>query len=1118
MSNDTSRTAAAVDATKLTLTSEEEQKAKEAAEALAAWDTLEEDTAATDQAEALSAWDTLGEDLDRANGEDLISTQMYEGMSLEEAEAKYEKIKTSPDVTPIHETDMLSYTNPETGRKEIVPSPSGAYVDAATSAIGDVWDGEFKKAGERFTDPKATVGFTEKLVGGMAESWGAIFKTAAAGGEKLGFDGLLEAAEEYTTNIDTSDDISDALLTDGAPAAAAAMVALPVSAMASTLTASTLLIRSLAFVAGEIAASSTMNKEEGTALIGKDAALLPIANGVDLGKGDANEIISHRLNTLAEGMGMAGMLKPVIKGAVGTGSLVTKFALMPFWTGIKGGDAAIARRAYAELMQKITMLDGNRSLTPAEDARARQEVVQILEDNKDIFIAGLNTFNEKEAVVIDTVSALLRGVDDPEARSVLAGLRQGHLSSRQGSGQTVAALEGPQRALEGELTGTARQIGGDTPAEQTATITGAAEEFADDGRRIIGAADEALEQAEVMYEAAVYKLTSDLGTDLSFGADLTRLEKTVGSEIPTLKTGKRQEVQQYLKNAYESMNNKKNELYAAVSGGEVNPQTLREIFAAVEPNLTEAQAMASASRPLRDIMALVKPREIMEEVDGKQVTRPETDDEAVARIQEYLDKGGIDFGHFYTTIRAELSKKAGTLYNQNQGAAELLRDIIGEIDGRMVDDVAVGDSALADSAKEAKRYYKEDYAPIWRSEGKLQEYSDIYNSRLGRGEGFRQGFDESAEAITKDILTGYNASSVDNLAQAIKGVDNPDVIADYMILDVVNNLANDIRTGGMDSVDFGKVSELVQQYAEVLNQTFPAKAKKLNEFISQIEKASGDKKELGRVLTANADNVAQAKQAISESELGKFLRKTNPDDLRTTAAPYAVFESILQNKQEGLGIIQDLLTRAEKMDPARQKLVVDGMKVAYMRFLRDKVFSVSQESGGSAAMKKANVRATEEEMNSFLEMGAVVFKDAPEWMTGFTTLLEVAGQISREKGVLPVATMSSTVFLQEAKTASGRMINMMLGPLNRTGTRLRAFIGMVFEGKNPTQRAQMLLDRIYAEPNYIIELARKYDRAPMDEDLKQQLITALISTSTKMQADTQGADEKQQMSDLFPTQ
>ena len=206
------------------------------------------------------------------------------------------------------------------------------------------------------------------------------------------------------------------------------------------------------------------------------------------------------------------------------------------------------------------------------------------------------------------------------------------------------------------------------------------------------------------------------------------------------------------------------------------------------------------------------------------------------------------------------------------------------------------------------------------------------------------------------------------------------------------------------------------------------------------------------------------------------------------------------------------------MDPARQKLVMDGMKVAYMRFLRDKVFSVSQESGGSAAMKQANVRATEEEMNSFLEMGAVVFKDVPEWMDGFTTLLEVAGQVSREKRALPVAGMSATAFLQEAKTASGRLINMALGPLNRTGTRLRALIGMAFEGKNPTQRAQMILDRIYADPNYIIELSRKYDRAPMDEGLKQQLLTALISTSTKMQADTQGADEKQQMSDLFPTQ
>ena len=1082
---------------------------------LAAFDTLLAKQTEEEEEDALASFDTFLSDADREQGDDLISTQMYEGMSLTEAEKKYEKIKTSKDVAPITDTNMLSYTNPATGRKEIIPAPSGAYVDAATSAVGDIWDGEFKKAGERFTDPKATVGVTDKLVGGMAESWGAIFQTVAATGEKIGFDGLIEAAAENTTNIDTADDLSDSLLTDAGPAVVAGTPATKVNTL---LQGSSLLIRGLATaLTAEVGASATMSTGEGTAFVGEGASVLPIADGIDLGSSEADTILTHRINTLSEGLAMSGILGPLIKVGEEVVSLATKFVVLPIVTGLKGSDEAISRRAYGELMQKITMLDGNRGLSAADDARARQEVIQTLKDNKDIFISGLNTLDENEAVVIDTISALLRGVDDPEARSVLAGLRQGHLAARQGSGQTIAAMEGPQRALEGEITGTAQQVGGETPTQQTGTITGAAEEFAEAGRGLIRSADDAVEQAKAQYNTSVNNLTEDIGTDLNFGDDLTRLSSVVGTDIPKLKTGKREDIQQFVKDAYESMNQKKNDLYADISGGAVEPQTLREIFSDVtEENISAASGVVMASSPLRKLMTLVKPKEIVEDVDGKQISRIETDDETTARIQKTLDEEGLDFGFFYRQIRPELSQAASDVYNQSPAASRMLRKVVADIDGRMVDDVSVNDVDLADAATEAKRYYKEDYAPVWRSQGKMQDYSDIHDSTLGRGEGFRRGFEEQTEALTKDVLTGYNASSVDSLAQAIAVVDDPSAIADYMILDVINNLANDIRTGGVDSVNFADVTVLVQQYAEVLNKTFPTKAAQLNEFLKRIEKASGDKAEMGRILAANADNMAKARQAVADSELSKFLRKTNPDDLQTTAGPYAVFESLLQNKEDGAGIIKDLVARAEKMDPARQKIVIDGMKTAYMRFLRDKIFSVSQESGGTSAIKQANVRATEEEMNTFIEMGASVFKDAPGYMEGFTSLLEVAGQISREKKAIPVAGMSATTFLKEARTASGRLINMTLGPLNRLGTKVRATFGMLFEGKNPTARAQMILDNLYADPNYIIELSKKYDRTPMDEAVKQQLLSALLSSVPKTAAAATGSDEKQQMSDLFP--
>ena len=62
--------------------------AQDEADALAAFDTLLATQAAQEEEDALASFDTLLADADREQGDDLISTQMYEGMSLEEAEAK----------------------------------------------------------------------------------------------------------------------------------------------------------------------------------------------------------------------------------------------------------------------------------------------------------------------------------------------------------------------------------------------------------------------------------------------------------------------------------------------------------------------------------------------------------------------------------------------------------------------------------------------------------------------------------------------------------------------------------------------------------------------------------------------------------------------------------------------------------------------------------------------------------------------------------------------------------------------------------------------------------------------------------------------------------------------
>ena len=155
-----------------------------------------------------------------------------------------------------------------------------------------------------------------------------------------------------------------------------------------------------------------------------------------------------------------------------------------------------------------------------------------------------------------------------------------------------------------------------------------------------------------------------------------------------------------------------------------------------------------------------------------------------------------------------------------------------------------------------------------------------------------------------------------------------------------------------------------------------------------------------------------------------------------------------------------------------------------------------------------------------LSIGREIFSDRPEMMESISTLLEAARMIQKEKGATPVASMSATEFNKQASTATNRLIMTIIGPLSRTGARVRAIAGGVFDAVDPTKRAEIMLDNILADPNKFIELSRKYDRMPMDQALKENITTGLTTGFIKgYNADlTYATDQNnldQQMNDLI---
>ena len=323
------------------------------------------------------------------------------------------------------------------------------------------------------------------------------------------------------------------------------------------------------------------------------------------------------------------------------------------------------------------------------------------------------------------------------------------------------------------------------------------------------------------------------------------------------------------------------------------------------------------------------------------------------------------------------------------------------------------------------------------------------------------------------------------MARALGQVQDPGPIADYMIADVINNFAGEIRSKGLTGANLSSFSENLRQYAQSLNDVFPKKAESVNKFIADVDAAAGNKAKLEEALSRASENADQAKQMVKESELGGFMRGALGKEYDTTTGPYAAFTKVFLDAKDGVGRLTDLQERLINLPEARRQVVQDGMETAYMRMLAEKVNGAKMVSGGSVDLKGASVDGILSEGNQILEIGRLVFKDKPDLMDGLSSLLEVSRMIGKGKGAIPVASMSPTAFKKEALQATNRLIMLFIGPLSRTGA--------VFDKFDQTKRAEVMLDNIFANPDKFLEPSRKFDADPTDPAVKENLLSGLTT-------------------------
>jgi hypothetical protein len=1079
-----------------------------------------------------------------------INSDMYDRFdTMEEGYNHYEELIFNEDAAlpngvtaqelvdqgkdPTRSLYQFIYTDPNTNRKETILFP-----DRNLFGFGS----------------KPTVGFSQKLRGGVQESVGDAMEFGAAVSDKYFGTDIQEDVKDATFSIDTPG-FGDSLIADGIPALGAALapgtLAFKVAGwtlkgVKTVSKVGNFVINAVkstsAALTGEAAATLTVGTEEGNFLFGEESFFNNVA---ELGDTEADKLLEQRLNTFAEGLMAGGVLSTGLKlGKTGL-TLTNDIMLAPFIRMLRG-EAGVEGAVYKQLSRELAGLD-----TTVDENTLRASVARLTEivrANKDILIADFSDLSKNKTLTLDTVSAMQKGGMDPALIGNAQKIRAGEINSGGGEG-IKQKLDAPANAVrEGLAIEKDRLADGATEFD---VLQNSSQGFVDVAKDQVDEAAGGLVAARTEFENAATKSLQSMEGDLGFVDALSRLETATGTEIVAPKTGAFKDIVNSLEDSYALMVNEKNNLYGAVRGGDVDPDSIYELFSRMpEEDITAASRNFAKSDPVATFLEGLRAQKVPDEVTDakgnvKTVNRPETPDEIEERFKAWISDN-TDFGFFYTKIRPELSQLASSAYDSK---APLLgryyRDLIKFIDQDMLKHVEDSDPDLAETATAAKDYYMKTYAPIWRDNDSMQQFSNIYDGTLGRTpanaidstvsrtEPFRPGFNAKAEEFTRGILNSGNMARTVNLATALTDVGDPAKIADYFILDTVNGFANSVKTSGIDGADYTGFSQKLMRYAEQLNElatTSPEMASKvgsINEFIRRLEAAGGDQAKVQNILDSAQKASEGLMKDVETSVLRNFFDKgktpsisklLDSAQIKGTSNPQAAFETIFGSGQklggESRARVAELMGIISEQPEANGVILIRGLKTAYANFLDNRMFAVAEETGGTRPVKVKDIEEGVDGRTSILDIGDIIYADQPQFMDAIRTTIEAAGDNAQSMRATPIKGQSPTSFNREAATATTRLIYTVVGPLSRTGSRIRALMGAVVERTDPDTAAAGIRKEILENSDKFLELADKYNKNPSDPLLEDLMINYISTAIIKASSAADDPDEDSMLENM----
>lgn len=1083
-----------------------------------------------------------------------INASMYDQFeTMEEGYDYYKELIFSEDVAlpngltaqdivnegkdPTNKIYRFVYTDPNTGKNEGV-----LYPDKNKFGFGS----------------KPTVGFSQTLQRGVEESVGDAFEFGAAISDKYFGTDVQESVQKSKLSIDTPS-FGDALIADGIPALTAALgpggaafkgIGWALQGVDKLGKLGRFVLNTVkstaSAVAGDAAATLTVGTDEGNFLFGENSFFNNVA---ELGDTEADQLIEQRLNTFTEGLMAGGVLSTGLKlGKTGL-TLTNDLAIAPFIRMLRG-ESGLEQAVYEQLSRELAKLDTTVDEGTLRNARLR--ITELIRDNKDILIADFENLAKQKTLNLDTVSALSKGETDASIIGNAEKIRAGEINS--GGGEIIKeSLDAPANAVREGLEIQKTNLANGAP--ESVVLSDSSQGFVNIAKDQVDASVGGLAAAREQFESAANKSLNGMEDDLGFIGALEKLQTATGTEIVAPKTGAFKDIVNSLEDSYALMVNEKNNLYGAIKGGDVDAESIFDLFSRMpEEDITAAARNFAKTDPVASFLEQMKAQKVPDEVidakgNSKTVMRLETPDEVEDRFKTWVSQN-TDFGFFYTRIRPELSQLASDSFNKpgGSGLGRYYRSMIKFIDEDMVKHVGDSEPELALAATDAKDYYMKKFAPIWRDNDAMQKFSNIYDSTLGRTpanavdktvtrtEPFRPGFDAQAEEFTKGILNSGNTARTVNLATALNDVGDPSKIADYFILDTVNAFASAVKTSGIDGADYASFSQKLMRYSEQLNalaKTSPDMANKvnsINEFIRRLEEAGGDQAKVQNILDSAQKASAGLMAEVENSVLLNFFDKgktpsisklLDSAQIKGTSNPQAAFETIFGSGKklggESRARVAELMGIIGEQPEANQAILLRGLKTAYSNFLDNRMFAVTKETGGTRPVKVKDIEEGLDGRTTILDIGDTIYADQPEFMNAIRTTIDAAADNAQSMRATPIKGQSSTSFNREAATATTRLIYTFIGPLSRGGSRVRAIMGAVIEKADPDTRAAAIRKEILASSDYFLQLADRYNKRPSDPLLEDLMMNYLSTAVIKASASADDPEEDSMLQSMQNT-